>query len=557
MISKNFNKHFCIVQLTRIGDLIQTYTVVKSLKKQFPNVKVTLVARAQFATPLLFLLDEVFDKIILLNFKNILARSLGLFEIKKNIHNFIEEINSKSFDIVINLTFSKSSSYLTSLIKAPICIGMRFDSQGQYEIKDSWSQYLYSSVMRGPLNPFNLVDLYKLIIGINLQVKSDNNDTNLKSEIKKIVIHPFASQKRKKWNVEKWKELIYSLLESVQNSEIHIVGGKTDLDEISIIMDGVLLKKFQKRIHNHVGEINLEEVHNLLKNSDLLIAHDSMVSHLSSLTSIKTLIISLGNARYFETAPYKENVIIVSPKSSCYPCFPDEKCPFLACHADISYTSIIQISKLLLEKENFYHEDLKKQVSHFHLAGINLFQTAFTEVGHLVCHRIDDHYFSLKEIFRLAYSISFLFVLKDKDYKTSIPAINQEIYNSLITELRGLGHLYELCEFAKKYSQTILHEISKADSDLNKIKETSKKIDEIDHLQSLVTKTSQMSSLLVDYYNSQKAYAAGENIVQIAESTYIIYDEFSSHVQILYQILELIMSEFKAQHSKTSSHHQN
>jgi len=157
-----------ILQLTRFGDLIQTVQAVEDLKKSHPEYRVILIARTQFAKPLEFLLKRVFTKIYYLDTKKIFehAEVQGLKSSFDNINSFLGEMSQESIDVLINLSFSKSSAYLASLIKSQHKIGTYFDYSNKMCINDKWSQIVYSTVMRGALNPYSVVDLFKNIIGI-------------------------------------------------------------------------------------------------------------------------------------------------------------------------------------------------------------------------------------------------------------------------------------------------------------------------------------------------------------------------------------------------------
>jgi len=62
-------KWISILQLTRIGDILQTAQAVRLLKINHPEIKVQLVARKQFAEPIQFIIDQVFDECISLDLK--------------------------------------------------------------------------------------------------------------------------------------------------------------------------------------------------------------------------------------------------------------------------------------------------------------------------------------------------------------------------------------------------------------------------------------------------------------------------------------------------------
>ena len=73
-MSDQKTKCICIVQVTRLGDLLQTMQACEGLKENLPHLKLKLVAREKFAKPLDFLLRKVFDEIYYLNFKEAFAK---------------------------------------------------------------------------------------------------------------------------------------------------------------------------------------------------------------------------------------------------------------------------------------------------------------------------------------------------------------------------------------------------------------------------------------------------------------------------------------------------
>ena len=99
----------------------------------------------------------------------------------------------------MNLSFSKSSSYLCSLIDSGTKYGPYYGEKLNLIINDKWSQFLYSNVLRGPLSPFSLVDIYGKILGIK-KISRLKETNQIRKDI--IVVHPFASLPRKMWKRE-------------------------------------------------------------------------------------------------------------------------------------------------------------------------------------------------------------------------------------------------------------------------------------------------------------------------------------------------------------------
>ncbi len=541
-----------IVQLTRFGDLIQTAQAVEELRKNHPEYRIVLIARSQFAKPLDFILKKTFDKIYYLDTKKIFENSeiAGLKTGLDGINKFLQEISGETIEVLINLSFSKSSGYLSSLIKSKHKIGSYFDFNNKMMINDKWSQVVFSTVMRGSLNPFSIVDLFKNIIGIK---STENKATPAKtSRSNTIIIHPFASQERKAWRAEKWVEVIYRTLKENDSYTIQIVGAKNEVLKSQMITENPLLKTFGHRIQNLTGKTTLAELSMELKKAKLFVGHDSMVGHLAAINNTTSLTISLGSVRPYETTPYHSNAYNLAPRTKCFPCFPSDACSFNQCHHDIPYQVVSASIKQLLEHNEITPEWVKGTVSSFHISSVNFYRTQFQK-GQMRLESLIDNHVDCADIFRSLYKIAWSFVLSDHEENIPFPKLTNNTHRELLDALTGLQHLYELSEFGKKYSRFILEEISSQTPSIARIKEYSKKIDEIDQLQSMVQKTSPNLAPIIDYFSVRKANLYGDSMVQLTESSYYAFEECASLCSILFELIENTISEHKLVSSKINT----
>lgn len=540
-----------IIQLTRFGDLIQTAQAVEELKRTNPEFRIVLIARSQFARPLDFMLKKVFDKTYCMDTSKIFASSEinGIKTSREGLNNFLGEVSSENIDILINLSFSKSSSYLSSLIKSQHKIGAFFDFQNKMQINDKWSQILFATVMRGSLNPFSLVDLFKNIIGIK-STEHKSAHENLKARSNTVVIHPFASQERKAWKAEKWVEVIYRTLKENDSYTVMIVGAKNEVLKSQMITENPLLKSFSGRIQNMTGKTTMAELSEELKKAKLFVGHDSMVGHLAALNKTTTLTISLGSVRPQETTPYHANAYNLAPRTKCFPCFPSEACSFNQCHHDIPYQIVSSAIKQLLDKQEITNEWMKTAVSSFHISSVNFYRSRFQK-GHMLLDSIIENHIDSPDIFRSLYKIAWSFVISDTEENLPFPKLTPATHRDLLDAMTGLQHLFELSEFGKKYSMYILEEISSQTPSITKIKEYSKKIDEIDQLQAMVQKTSPNLAPIIDYFAVRKANLFGDSVVKLTESSYYAFEECSSLCSIIFELIENTISEHKNSSGKS------
>jgi ADP-heptose:LPS heptosyltransferase len=553
VIKNPTQKTVAILQITRFGDLIQTHQAVTELKKLYPNYRIVLIARSQFSRPLNFLLKDNFDEVYHIDTKTMFSEkeTKGLTPSLNSLNSFLNSMKSESIDVLINLSFSKSSCYLASLISSNHKIGPFYDFNNRLVINDKWSQMLYATVMRGSLNPYSLVDLFKNIIGIKESSKKANLSIVREEKKKNVIVHPFASQERKMWKTEKWVEVIYKTLKENESYTVTLVGAKNESLKSQLIVENPLLKTFSNRIVNLTGKTNLEELYKEIQSSILFVGHDSMVGHMAALTNTTTLTISLGSVRPYETTPYHSNAYNLSPKTKCFPCFPSDNCSYFQCHHDIPYQVINSAIKEILANKELNSAWIKNNVSSFHMSSINLHKSQIVD-GRMKLTSLTDSTPDTSDIFRTLYRITWSFIISEQEESSAFPKLSNQTHQDLLGALNGLQHLYELSDFGKRYSRYILEEIASQTPSVIKIKEFSKKIDEIDTLQKLVQKTSPELAPIIDYYVVRKGNLHGDNIVKLTESSYSVFEECGDLCRVLYELIENSISEYKNS-NKTNS----
>lgn len=551
-VSNTSTPTIAILQLTRFGDLLQTVQAVQNFKTTHPNYRMVLIARSQFAKPLGFVLNKYFDKVYTLDTQAIFQdhQVSGLGKSLSALNSFLSELKNENINALINLSFSKSSSYLASVIPAQHKVGSFHDFNNKIQINDKWSQILYSTVMRGALNPYSLVDLFRSIIGIKTTEPTPVSAANLSARSNVIIVHPFASSERKAWKAEKWVEVIYKTFKDNDKCTIAIVGAKNEMLKSQVITENPLLRPFSARLLNVTGKTSIEELSHLMSDAKLFVGHDSMVGHLAALNNTPTLTISLGNVRPHETTPYQANAYNLAPRTKCFPCFPSDSCAYTQCHHDIPYQIVSNIIKQLMTGNQIDNEWIKNANSSFHVSSVNFYRSRFQNGQFTLDSVINDH-LDVADIFRTFYRITWSFVLNDQEDNFPFPKLTPNSHSALLDAMTGLQHLFELSEFGQKYSRYILEEISSATPSITKIKEYSKKIDEIDHLQAMVQKTSPYLAPIIDYFTVRKGNLFGENIVKLTESSYYCFEENANLASVMYELIQNTIAEYKLTNNKT------
>lgn len=523
-----------IIQLTRIGDIVQTIQATRQFRAENPNTFITLIARQEFAAGIKFLIDTVFDETILIETKDFF-NGPDLKSVRLGLGEIITELNNKKFDVTVNLSFNKSASYLNSLIQSQLTLGMTRNNKSEIVINDKWSQYIYSNVMNSTDTPFNLVDIYRYILGCQ-DVHKLSDDSGFKRN-ESIVLHPFASSKKKKWGVNKWSELIFKLAKDNPNHTFQIVGGPEDAAEAKRLIDSPALLNISKRIHNHAGVSRLSDTYQLLQKASLFIGHDSVVSHIACETLTPTIVISLGTVRPFETTAYGENVINIAPRNKCFPCVPQESCELLPCHNSIGYQPIAAIASGLIKGTRINYKFLKDNISTFQLDSIAVYRSEYQQQG-LSLMEISSNNASLKDVFKDYYKVIWQLYLRDHEINVALPDVSKECADKLHTYLEGVNQLFDLYNFGVKFSNRIIKECELVKPDTEVIKDSIRKLTEIDQLCNVTKKAYPHLAGLIDFFFVSKANAHGNDIVEVSKANLLAYYDASNLTAVLNEFIE-------------------
>lgn len=533
-IDPNSNR-VCIIQITRIGDLIQTVEAVKRIKSTNSELKFDLVARERFASPIRFILDEYFDRIFYFDGKNVFKHT-NLKGCLDQVKVILEAINERPYDLCVNLSFSKPSKYMAGLISANKKAGPYIGTDGIEHCSDHWSQYLMSSVQTGNLNPFSLVDLYKNIIETYTAPSEYEEVPAKKIDGRKIVLHPFGSQKRKIWKSLKWVELIYKLLKEDEETTVTIVGSPEEQTQSKSITENPLLGKFLARISNKVGKTSLKETSDVVKESDLFIGHDSMVGHLAAFHNVRTITVSLGNSRPWETTPYINNAITVYPATKCFPCFPTDDCDYFKCHNDVNFQLVADMANKVLSGSD---EQILNKESLPPFVYDSTFATIAQKENNspLNLRNIKNDFQNVDNSFRSFYFILWNFILSDKEVVTDHLQINEETASILVNYLSGIQYLFELTEFGKKYSKFILEEFAKPTPNIMEIKNFSNKIGEIEYLMETVKGNFKHLSPLINFSKLVRVNLPGNHVLEITKNCHYSFNETGHKASILFELI--------------------
>lgn len=527
-----------IIQLLRYGDLLQTAQAVTNIKNFYPKAHLILIARKQFAEPLHFLLEKYFDEFVLLEEHELREDKTTFAEANEFYKKTTTKLNKLNLQLLINLSFNTSSSYLNSFTKATINMGPKRNDNNQIVIEDKWSQYIFSTVMRSIHNPFNLVDLYRNIIGNKADYSSaiDNTDRD-----DTIVIHPFASQAKKRWKPTKWGETILLLLETT-NARIQIVGSNDDLEAQREMLNYPGLQKYTDRIETFCGVNSLEMTYKLVAWSSLFIGHDSMVSHMAALAQTPSLIISLGPVRPHESSPYGNFNITLAPNTECFPCSPEKSCDYFACHNDVSPKVIAELVNQLQQTEAISWDQIISNLPNVLTQNTDFYQAIYPESGQGQFLQRQSGYLDLNELFRNFYYYAWFIYLKDEAPYITVAQISESTSRHLLGHIELITNLREAFRFGVKYTQQILNYHAKENKRPSELQELLLQINEVNSLCNDTAKVAPLLAPVVDFFLVSISNAKGETAEEITQSSLLLYNDAANICEVLIELSEQVLA---------------
>lgn len=309
-----------ILQLARLGDIFQTWPVLRAIKRSHPNAEIHFLTRSKFAPAAPG--PEFIAKHWILDTREILAPlidEIPQIDLSMNLLNtVVDDLCEENFDKIINLSFSPFSSYLVSEITGLTTEvkGYTRTTDGFLAIPDDGSAYVYAQVGVGKPNRVHLSDLFAFVSDVQLEERDWRvADVRMTSELvasvppNPIVVHIGASDPAKTFSWSKWRAIVKGLA-ATQARPVVLIGAAEEYDLAVNVSAGI---EGNAPI-NLVGQTTLDEVFRLVQRAQLLIGGDSAPIHIASLTGTPALNISFPMVSFWETGPRsaKSRIIAVS-----------------------------------------------------------------------------------------------------------------------------------------------------------------------------------------------------------------------------------------------------
>ena len=340
------SKRVLLINITRMGDLVQMGTLLQRLQHEWPGAAVDLVVDSRFA-PIAKLLPHL-RHIIDYDFHRLVDESRAQVQdvvaLYRGMTEWAAPLLESRYDRVVNLTFNRRSGLLASYVGAKDLRGISAPKDGDVTIHNPWMAYLTDVHNQRRFNHFNLVDIYALggsgtgpFAPLTLNIPANTAQWAREflaaqggQELPWMAVQVGASDPMKAWRPELFGQTLAALSRQTQVGYV-LIGTEAERKAIDAAQIAFRQAGGCAPLCNAVGRTTLPQLAAVLAQCRLLLTNDTGPMHLAVGVGIPVVDLSVGHVDFRETGPYGPGHWMVQPEMSCAPCGFDEVCLHHAC----------------------------------------------------------------------------------------------------------------------------------------------------------------------------------------------------------------------------------
>ncbi len=365
-------QNLLLVNLMRMGDILQTTPLIQALRESRPGARISMLLNESF-------LDVAkridVDTVLPFPVHSLVEAISGQGSLLQGYHCMTEILGSvggeEPYDLVFNLTPSKSAASFCSLIAHDACRGMWLGDDGSFQAVDPWAAYLVAMMANRRTNPFHLVDIWMRTIGqrgprkLEMQLSAEDvgrarallADSGVDPDRDLLVgFQVAASQKEKCWSESEFVRLGQTLHQGL-NARVLLFG---------VAGEATLCEEIGSRIPGSIslaGRTGLGELAGVLKLCRVLVTNDTGTQHVAAAVGTPVIVISVGPVFFRETGPYGEGHLVFQARMPCAPCSFHVSCMNPVCKEKIRAEYVFRALVGLLRGEDGVPEALPQDVS--------------------------------------------------------------------------------------------------------------------------------------------------------------------------------------------------
>ena len=336
-----------IVNITRIGDQLQTSPTIVGLKDRYQEAEITVLGDVHHMEVCYGIpgVDRVYELDVNRIGQALFAGGTGIVDAYRYVERVVRELRGFEFDLAFNFSSSRMSSAFMRLLRISDCRGWMMDSEGNRLIVNPWSRLRVASILSRRYAPYNLVDSYCRVAGVRPRehrlwyTPTDEGEACAAALLSKagvgvgdrvIALQPGASGAIRQWPASHFGATGQLLRERL-GARILLLGSAAEkpvCEHIAAqIGDGAVVT---------AGRTNLPTLAALLARSTLLVTGDTGPMHVAAAMGTPIVAFYFGPAYVWETGPYSLDSIAFQTRIACSPCNHAVQCLAPVCRDELT-----------------------------------------------------------------------------------------------------------------------------------------------------------------------------------------------------------------------------
>ena len=356
-------KQVLIINVTRMGDLVQMGALLARLREEWPGVAVDLVVDRQFA-PVASMLSGLRD-VIAYDFHALIDESRAcvkdIVALYREVADWAGKLSRRRYDRIVNLTFNRPSALLADYVGAPDIRGARSAWDGGTVIDNPWMTYFTDIHQIRRINRFNLVDVYAMggsgpgsFAPLHVTVPAESTDWAGRflsgpggSDTAWIAVQAGASDVMKAWRPQHFG-MTLARFSKHWDGGILFIGSPSEQDTIAHVIRTYREAGGRSSVKNAAGQTTLAQLVALLAHCKLLLTNDTGPMHLAVGVRTPVVDLSVGHVDFQETGPYGPGHWVVQPDLECAPCGFDQVCSHHACKERLPVDAVADVMRYVV-----------------------------------------------------------------------------------------------------------------------------------------------------------------------------------------------------------------
>jgi len=547
---------FLIVQLTRMGDTLQTTPLLAGLKEKYPDCYICLYIIPGMARVLEG--NEHVDEMIYLEPQAVLDElllddSASLLRCYDRLKRDIETFRARRFDTIINLSHSRFSALLLRLVPCEDVRGLTLTDDWLRVIRGRWPNYFINSVFNRAYSQFNMVDVYRkfgddLPPHTRLDLHVDDESRRYARDLLEqngvrdgdfiVCLQPGASDEDKRWPAEGFAELA-DILTHEFDARVVLLGTEEERPIGTRIMELMAETPIDT-----FGKSNIPQLAAILDRADFLVTNDTGVMHVAACTGTTIIDLSFSNVYFRETGPYGDRHFVIQSRIDCTPCRMTYECHDRKCKDYITARDIARLIKLARDRRNGEIEQIEDAPE---LDRVNYFVSRFTDDGLIEYVPLIRRPVAVEDLLGIAYRSVWTDFLDgrggEKDAEQEFTRLlgyysaREGIVEQLGSAAGAFDELASIAATGAEKAQNLITALSRPNVQYASLRPLVAELSHVDDRIKVAGRTHDVARPFASLFTFEKENLEGDDVRTLAGSTLRLYTDMVERCRLMHRTL--------------------